>query len=99
MIFDISDEQFLDIMQNESYDLPMRWDGRDFEDTLSVLLDKYESELSSLQEMDHEEDIGQYMLCDYLRTQHPYSYFLSATRYIPQAQRNSQAKKDLSQKQ
>ena len=64
MIFDISDEQFLDIMQNKSFHLPMRWDGRDFEDTLSLLLDKYVSDLSSLRETDSDEDLYEYINVD-----------------------------------
>lgn len=45
MIFDISDSQFKDIMQNPNLSLPVRWDGHDFEKAVENLLDEYMHEL------------------------------------------------------
>lgn len=59
MIFNISDEQFRDIMQNPSLSLPIRWDGRDFEITISNLLDEYMRELYSFSK-DEDEGEDQY---------------------------------------
>lgn len=50
MIFNISDDQFKNIMQNPSLSLPVRWDGRDFETAIANLLDEYISELYSFAE-------------------------------------------------
>lgn len=45
MIFDISDSEFMHIMQDPRFNLPVRWDGRDFENAVSNLLDEYINEL------------------------------------------------------
>ena len=41
MIFNISDCQFRDIMGDPRFSLPMRWNGQDFEKTLSALFEEY----------------------------------------------------------
>lgn len=59
MIFDISDVQFNNIMQNPSLNLPVRWDGRDFETAIANLLDEYANELySSVEEDDENQRFG-----------------------------------------
>lgn len=45
MIFNISDNQFKRIMCNSEFNLPVRWDGQDFEEAISNLLNKYMYEL------------------------------------------------------
>lgn len=45
MIFNISDSQFREIMRNSDFNLPIRWDGRDFEEAISDFLDEYINEL------------------------------------------------------
>ena len=45
MIFIISDSQFKNIMGNPNFYLPVRWDGHDFEEAISSLLDEYIREL------------------------------------------------------
>ena len=62
MIFNISDYQFRDIMQNPSLSLPIRWDGRDFENAISNLLNEYICELYSVNE-EKDKDEGQYYHC------------------------------------
>ena len=56
MIFKISDNQFRDIMHNPNLSLPIRWDGRNFETTISNLLDEYISELDSCYEGKDEDE-------------------------------------------
>lgn len=41
MILDISDPGFLDVFEEERFQLPLRWDGRDFERTVRKLFDNY----------------------------------------------------------
>lgn len=55
MIFNISDDQFRDIMQNPNLSLPIRWDGRDFETAFSNLLNEYMRGLYSFSEEDDED--------------------------------------------
>lgn len=45
MIFNISDNQFKKIMRNPNFNLPVRWEGRNFERAISDLLDEYINEL------------------------------------------------------
>lgn len=45
MIFNISDNQFKRIMCNPNFNLPVRWEGRNFERAISDLLDEYINEL------------------------------------------------------
>lgn len=40
-VFDISDRDFRTIFEDNSFDLPRRWDGRDFLQTLKALFSKY----------------------------------------------------------
>ena len=47
MIFNISDSQFKHIMSNQKFHLPIRWDGKDFKNSLNCLYDDYLSELES----------------------------------------------------
>lgn len=47
MIFNISDSQFKHIMSNQKFHLPIRWDGKDFKNSLNCLYDEYLSELES----------------------------------------------------
>ncbi len=47
MILRIADETFNDIMDNPNLYLPIRWDGKRFEDTLSALFDLYIFELEN----------------------------------------------------
>lgn len=54
MIFNISDDQFRDIMKNPNLSLPIRWDGRDFETAVSNLLDEYMRELYSFSEEENQ---------------------------------------------
>lgn len=50
MILRISDRQFRDIMRDPRFSLPIRWDGRDFEKTLSKLLEDYCDTLTAAME-------------------------------------------------
>lgn len=40
-IIDVSDRAFKHIFEDKSFDLPIRWDGRDFSRELNNLLDRY----------------------------------------------------------
>lgn len=54
MILCLADRDFLDLMHNPRLQLPMRWDGRNFETALSEVLDTYVSELRSYYESGRE---------------------------------------------
>ena len=41
MILDISQENFRNIFGDGTFDLPIRWDGKNFEDSLSELFEEY----------------------------------------------------------
>lgn len=49
MIFNISDRQFRDIMGDPRFSLPMRWNGQDFEKTLSTLFEEYIKALAAVE--------------------------------------------------
>ena len=57
MIFDISDHEFKRIFEDPSFYLPIRWDGRDFSETLSNLYDRYLVQLRSYFPKDYIKDI------------------------------------------
>lgn len=46
MIFNLADDDFMQLMDNPELHLPKRWDGKDFETTLQSLFDTYTNELS-----------------------------------------------------
>ena len=48
IIFNISDRQFRDIMGAPRFSLPMRWNGQDFEKTLSTLFEEYIKALAAV---------------------------------------------------
>ena len=47
MIINVSDDQFKNIMTNPNLSLPIRWNGREFEESIHDLLDEYINELDS----------------------------------------------------
>ena len=47
MIIDISNSRFKDIMGDNELSLPIRWDGSDFSETLSILFDQYKNKLKA----------------------------------------------------
>ena len=57
MIFDISDYKFKRIFEDTFFHLPIRWDGRDFSETLSNLYDRYLDRLRLLLPKDYIKDI------------------------------------------
>lgn len=72
VIFSISDEEFRNIMNNSKFNLPIRWDGRDFEKTLQNLFSEYLHELRSIHgkgnsDLQIEVDIKEIRkICDFL---------------------------------
>ena len=51
MIFDISDKEFISIMNAKKLDLPKRWDGGDFHQELNKLYEDYLDKLRPFREL------------------------------------------------
>lgn len=64
MLLDLSSQQFKDIVKNPSLNLPVRWDGRDFEMTVENLLDEYIKTLISFGKGRSEDQRRKRISCD-----------------------------------